>query len=80
MSYEDILIREATGDRDCDDRCRWCSQCERYADNCVCEEISDHFRKVCSVGMGSDSDVCVPAESESYTHAESDERRKESHL
>ncbi len=48
MSYENQLIREAIGERDCDDRCRWCSTCERDAESCVCEELSDHLREVCS--------------------------------
>ncbi len=43
MSYENFLIREMTEGAD-----RWCSQCERTADDCACEELSDHFREVCS--------------------------------
>ena len=56
MSYENFLIREQT-----EGRVRWCSQCERDAEDCVCEELSDHFRA--AVG-NSDVDVCVPATSE----------------
>jgi hypothetical protein len=53
MSYEDVLIREATEGPVC-----WCSACERDADDCCCEELSDHFREaVDNVGP----DVCVPA-------------------
>jgi hypothetical protein len=53
MSYEDILIREMT-----DETMRWCSQCERDAEDCVCEELSDHFREV---EGNTGEDVCVPA-------------------
>lgn len=58
MSYENVLIREAT-----ERHTPWCSQCERDADDCVCEELCDHFRSE-DVGVFSNSgtaDVCVPA-------------------
>ncbi len=52
MSYENQLIREmTTGDE------RWCSQCERTADDCVCEELSDFVRETVNPA----GDVCVPA-------------------
>ena len=79
MSYENFLIREQT-----EGPVRWCSQCERDAEDCVCEELSDHFREVRPVG-DSGTDVCVPAvsepyrgaEQEPYTHQEAEARRRE---
>lgn len=83
MSYENVLIREAT-----ERYTPWCSDCERDADECVCEEICDHFRSE-DVGVFSNSggDVCVPApsehlherglEAEPYTYEEADARRNE---
>ena len=37
----------------------WCSQCERWQEDCVCEELCDHFRE--TVGATGGEDVCVPA-------------------
>ncbi len=54
MEYEDYLIREMT-----EGPVRWCSQCQRDAEDCVCEELSDHFRE--TVGNADTEDVCVPA-------------------
>ena len=54
MEYENFLINEANEGVDL-----WCSQCERTAENCVCEELSDHFREVCSGDP--EPDVRVPA-------------------
>lgn len=45
MSYENFLIREMT-----EGPVHWCSQCERDAEDCVCEQLSDHFREMCSDG------------------------------
>ncbi len=52
MSYEDILIRESTGEGM--GQPPWCSACERDVEDCVCEELSDHFRAVCSCDSGED--------------------------
>lgn len=59
--YEDYLIREAT-----ERYAPWCSDCERDAEDCVCEELSDHFRETVGSSVGrSDGDVCsCPAPSE----------------
>jgi len=54
MEYEDFLIREMN-----DGPVHWCSQCERDAEDCICEQLCDWLREV-----DSDTDVCVPAVSE----------------
>ncbi len=52
MEYEDFLIREQT-----EGPVRWCSLCERDAEDCVCEELSTWMLEVDSGTV----DVCVPA-------------------
>jgi hypothetical protein len=54
MSYESVLIREAT-----DDFGKWCSDCQRIAEDCVCEEICDHFRSEDVGVFNSGADVRV---------------------
>ncbi len=44
MSYENQLIRESTGEGM--GQPPWCSACERDAEDCVCEELSDHFNEL----------------------------------
>lgn len=68
-NYENQLICEQT-----EGPVRWCSQCERDAEDCCCEELSDHFREV----MNSGSDVRVPAESESHQALSGQSNRKRS--
>ncbi len=59
VNYENQLIREMT-----EGPTRWCSACERDAEDCVCEELSDHLRET----VNPDSDVSVPAESGVHTN------------
>jgi hypothetical protein len=59
MSYENFLIRDSIPQVP---EGAWCSQCERHVEDCVCEEICDHFRE--TVGSAGDGDsVCFPAPS-----------------
>lgn len=51
---EDYLIREMTTGP-----VRWCSTCERDAEDCVCEQLCDHFRSEAVGNTG--EEVCVPA-------------------
>jgi hypothetical protein len=77
MSYENFLIREATGEYQSGDTN--CSDCGQVI--CACESLSEWMDEV-----NSGEDVCVPAspeihddfgsESEPYTYEEAEQRRE----